>query len=120
MPNNAYRRGDSFEKRVMADLTDRYLCRQVRGSKGAFDLMAIPTAIKVTGGGYPLLIQAKSGDRIVEHAPWNELLDLARATLSVPIVADWDPLHGRRIRYRLITGYHLSRSRDWPAEVYEP
>ena len=64
MPNRQYEAGDRFEKRVMDDLTDRYLCRQVRGSKGVFDLMALPKAIKVTSG-RSLLIQAKSGDKIV-------------------------------------------------------
>ena len=121
MPNRQYEAGDRFEKRVMNDLTKRgYVCAQTRGSKGFYDIMSLPRIAQPTVPGSKvlvLLVQVKSGDKIVEHSAWNGLWDLARATLSLAIVADRD---GRKIRYRLITGYHTYRSRDWPAENYDP
>jgi Holliday junction resolvase len=111
MPNRFYEAGDRFEKRVMKDLTNNgYTCWQTRGSKTAVDIIAL-------GCDSVLLVQVKSGDRIVEHAPWNELYDLAVRASAGPVVADRD---GRNIRYRLITGHHQHGSRNWPADEYQP
>jgi len=116
MPNRQYEAGDRFEKRVMADLRRcRYVSTQTRGSKGAYDIIALP--IIGSRATHVLLVQAKSGDKKVEHAAWNALRDVALKTGAAPLVADRD---GRKIRYRLITGYHTYRSRDWPAEDYQP
>jgi len=124
MPNRQYEAGDRFEKRVMKDLVRRrYIANQTRGSKGAWDIMALPKLLNPDGRPngrrvqMPLLVQVKSGERTVDHNPWNALYDAARFTLSHALVADRD---GRKIRYRLITGYHTYRSRDWPAENYDP
>ena len=111
MPNRQYEAGDRFEKRVMNDLRRRgYVCFQTRGSKTATDIIALnPTAT--------LLVQAKSGTTQPDHTQWNALMDLAFKAYAEPLVADRD---GRKIRYRLITGYHTFRSRHWPAEDYQP
>lgn len=111
MPNRQYEAGDRFEKRVMNDLTKRgFVCWQTRGSKSAADIVAL-TKLDVA------LVQVKSGEKTMDHADWNKLVDIASSVRAAPLVADRD---GRNIRYRLITGYHTYRSRDWPAEVYEP
>jgi hypothetical protein len=113
MPNRQYEAGDRWEKRVMNDLRRRgYICWQTRGSKTAVDIVGLSTRHDDV-----LLVQAKSGEKITEHAAWNALVDVAVRTDSAPLVADRD---GRKIRYRLITGYHQYRSRDWPAEEYQP
>ena len=116
MPNRQYEAGDRFEKRVMNDLRRRrHICWQTRGSKTAVDIVALSGSLNPHDP--VLLVQAKSGEKITEHAAWNALLDVAIRTSSHAIIADRD---GRKIRYRLITGYHTYRSRDWPAENYEP
>jgi hypothetical protein len=96
----------------MKDLTERgYTCKRTPGSKGPYD-------IRADGAGYSLFVQVKFGDEKVTHAGWNKLVDHTTVLYAfLPLVADRD---GRKIRYRLITGYHQYRSRDWPAESYEP
>jgi hypothetical protein len=119
MPNRQYEAGRRFEYRVVKDLTKRgYKAKRTPGSKGVYDIHAI-------GAGYSLFVQVKSGKddanssrEGMEHAGWNKLLDHTSVVYAyLPVVADRD---GRKIRYRLITGYHTYRSRDWPAEMYEP
>jgi hypothetical protein len=117
MPNRFYEAGDRFEKRVMKDLTDRgHLCWQSRGSKSAVDIIALGVG-GATVKGLPKLVQVKSGDKKIEHASWNQLVDIATQVHGVAVVADRD---GRNIRYRLITGYHQHGSRNWPADEYQP
>ena len=117
MPNRQYEAGDRWEKRVVNDLRRRrYVPNQTRGSKGAYDITALPI-IEPHRADPVLLVQAKSGDKKVEHTAWNALRDVALKTGAAPLIADRD---GRKIRYRLITGYHTYRSRDWPAENYDP
>jgi hypothetical protein len=114
MPNRQYEAGDRWEKRVMNDLRRRgYICWQTRGSKTAVDIIAFNTDELDAH----LLLQAKSGEKITDHAAWNGLVDLSKKLGTLSLVADRD---GRKIRYRRITGYHTYRSRDWPAEAYDP
>ena len=122
MPNRQYQKGDRFEKKVMNDLRRRrYVCWQTRGSKSAVDVIALSGSRHTSG--VTLLVQAKGGDengldsQKIGHTKWNELLDAAYRVHGAPVIADRD---GRKIRYRLITGYHVFRSRDWPAEDYSP
>lgn len=112
MPNRQYESGRRFEYRVVKDLTARgYKCKRTPGSKGVYDVEAV-------GAGYTLYVQAKFGDTKITHAGWNGLFDFTYPRRgNLPVVADRD---GRKIRYRLITGYHVFRSRDWPAEKYDP
>ena len=112
MPNRQYEAGRRFEYRVVKDLTKRgYTCKRTPGSKGCYDISAV-------GAGYNLYVQVKSGEEKITHEGWNRLLDFCQVLYAyLPIVADRD---GRKIRYRLITGYHTYRSRDWPAEAYDP
>ena len=113
MPNRQYEAGDRFEKRVMTQLEKRdYLPIQSRSSKGAFDICAIPDACR-----HILFIQVKGGEKKTTHSGWNALYEVALKVGGLAVIADRD---GRNIRYRLITGYHQFRSRDWPAESYEP
>ena len=114
MPNHQYEAGDRFEKRVMNDLRRRgYQSWQTRGSKSAADIIALTPREHDAS----LLVQVKSGVKQPGHAEFNALLDTALKAAAWAIIADRD---GRKIRYRLITGYHTYRSRDWPAEEYSP
>jgi len=114
MPNPAYRSGDRFEKRVITDLeANGYHAGQSRGSRGVADIFALKT-------GQVLLIQVKSGLAGLTGEEWNRLHALATRVGALPLVADRDPAHPRRIRYRRITGPHRDRSHDWPAVAWTP
>lgn len=114
MPNLAYQRGNAFERRVKADLESRgYLVRQVRGSKGSFDIIAAQSS-------GVLLVQVKSGETPVSHAAWNRLVDDAHLGYAEPLIADRAERPRGGIRYRLVTGYHTHGSRHWPAEDWTP
>jgi Holliday junction resolvase len=117
MVNNEYRRGDTFEKRVMAELTaDGYACWQTRGSKSPADIVAIKP-------GETLLVQAKSGRTRPSHAEWNALHDLAARVGAVPLVATRhaDGPHGAMVtEYVHLIGAHWLHAHEWPSERWYP
>ena len=60
MSNKNYVRGRAFEYSVMAFFRKRgYYCLRAYGSKGLYDVIAIPPKHKTGIFNYPLLIQAK-------------------------------------------------------------
>jgi hypothetical protein len=112
MPNRFYEAGRTFEYRVLKDLTKRgYVCRRTPASKGPYDIHAL-------NDDHSLFVQVKSGKKGLTHAEWNTLFEQTEPWATfLPVIADRD---GRRIRYRLITGYHQHGSRNWPADEYQP
>lgn len=103
-----YRRGYTFERAIMADLTeDGYLCVRAGGSHGIADVVALKT-------GQVLLVQAKT-DGAITIADWNKMYALAPSVGAVPLLA-WRPQRGR-IEYWLMTGPRQPR-KDWPHEVW--
>lgn len=118
----AYRRGDTFEKRVMAQLeTDGYWVGQSRGSKTVVDMVAIKRD-------QVLFIQVKSGKRMISAAEWNALYATALKVDAVPILAvrQYTPAGVPSPKppvYWLLTGRrhpHRPTARDWPAEAWSP
>jgi Holliday junction resolvase len=109
MPNPAYRAGDRYEKRVIDDLeANGYRAWQSRNSRGLADVFALKF-------GQILLVQVKSGLTGLSHQEWNGLYELAIRVGAVPLIADRDPEHPKRIRYRRILALHNDRKHDWPA-----
>jgi Holliday junction resolvase len=112
VPNPAYRAGDRFEKRVITDLeTDGYRAWQSRNSRGLADVFALKP-------GQVLLVQVKAGLTGPSHQEWNGLYELAVRVGAVPLWADHDPEHPKRIRYRRLLGPHNDRRHDWPAVAW--
>jgi Holliday junction resolvase len=118
MPNPQYRSGDYHEKRVADDLLDNgYLVRQVRGSKGAFDLIALKYGPQV------LLVQVKAslvvaGTETMTGNDWNALYTIATRVGAVPLIAQ--RTSRGHIGYRQIIGHHEMRSHTWPARPWTP
>lgn len=103
-----YGRGYSFERKVAGDLeSDGYWTIQSRGSHGLADVVGIKE-------GEVVLVQCKLGS--IPGTEWNELYVLASRLGCLGIVAD-RPSRGT-IRYRWVTGYHVSGSRVWPCELW--
>jgi hypothetical protein len=119
------RLGQSAESRAKAALeADGYLVWKSARSLTVADLIAAKP-------GEWLLVQVKGGAKPMTHDDWNQLYEIAMmlsagghagAVMQVrAIVADWpDRTTTRwgRIRYRLITGRHVTSTRTWPTEPF--
>jgi Holliday junction resolvase len=114
-----YDRGAAYERRVKADLEGHgYTVIRSAGSKSPVDLIACKP-------GEVLFVQCKTGivpanQSSVSGEEWNHLLEAAVFAGADPVIADRDPVHPLRIRYRLIVAPHWPGSHEWPAARWGP
>jgi Holliday junction resolvase len=100
-----YTAGRNLEYKVRDALeADGYQCIRAAGSKGKADLVCIKP-------GEVLLIQVKKTDPQIRPADRAALLELARITGSIPIVA-YKPFR-KNIVYRQLTGPGPKDHRPW-------
>jgi len=97
-----YKNGAAAEYRIQTDLeTDGYACLRAAGSHGKADIIALKP-------GQILLVQVKRSNPQLTPADRNALLELARITGGLPIVAYKPPR--KPVIYRQLTGLG---PKDW-------
>lgn len=100
-----YATGRTLEYKVRDALeTDGYQCIRAAGSKGKADLVALKP-------GEVLLVQVKTSGPQISPNERAALLDLARITKAVPLVA-YKPFR-KPIEYRELTGGGPKDWRPW-------
>ena len=103
-----YTTGRSLEYKVRDNLeADGYACIRAAGSKGQADIIALKP-------GEVLLVQVKARNPQLTPADRKTLLELARITGAVPIVA-WKPTR-KPIEYRELLGVGPKDWRPWFAD----
>lgn len=103
-----YTTGRSLEYKVRDNLeADGYQCIRAAGSKGKADIVALKP-------GETLLVQVKTSNPQLTPTDRKALLELARLTGAIPIVA-WKPTR-KPIVYRELLGVGPRDWRPWFAD----
>lgn len=100
MASRNYKIGRNFEYRVLYYLRKLgYYCLRAYGSKGLFDIIAIPPIKKLEIRNYPLMIQAKSNG-YVHPKELQELKDNDKYQ-GFPLIAYKE---NRKLKFRSLDG----------------